>query len=238
MAGNRGHIAITGAAGAIGQEVTKQALAEGYHVLATDLSERGLQDLATTCQSDRLSVHVSALEDRDACVSYFESGPGPVSALVHLAGIYEKDGKDSASWNRSIDVNLTMAHRVVDAFLKARDTDRKGRVVLFGSIAGEIGSLDHIAYSAAKAGLKGLMHGLARQYAPDVTANVIAPGMIESPMGSEAIRERGDKMLAAIPARRFAQSAEMAPLALFLCSDAADYITGQTLQINGGAYMT
>ena len=166
-----------------------------------------------------------------------EAAGAPVYALVHLAGLFERDDldpDDHGVWNRAIAANLTNAYDMAVAFSKRFDRREPARIVLTSSIAYRRGTADRVPYAAAKGGVVGLVRALSRKLAPDVLVNAIAPGVIETKMSTPIIAERGEDYRDEIPLRRFGKPSEVASVIRFLCSPDASYITGQTITIDGG----
>jgi NAD(P)-dependent dehydrogenase (short-subunit alcohol dehydrogenase family) len=234
-------IVITGGAGGIGVETARAFLEQGAHVVIVDRDEERLARAVAVLGKARLAPYRSDLETPAVCAAAIESAGAPVYALVHLAGLFEKDamdGDDHAVWDRAIGVNLTSAYDMAVAFSTrfARPvSDRDAaRIVLTSSVAYRRGSAGYPPYAAAKAGIVGLTRSLARRLAPDVLVNAVAPGVIETRMAEPTIAERGDAYRAEIPLRRFGQPAEVASVIRFLCSPDASYVTGQTITIDGG----
>jgi NAD(P)-dependent dehydrogenase (short-subunit alcohol dehydrogenase family) len=234
-------IVITGGAGGIGVETARAFMDQGGHVVMVDVDEQRLRQAEALLGKVRLALHVSALDTPAACAAAIEAAGAPVYALVHLAGLFEKDAMDPddrAVWDRAIGINLTSAYDMAVAFstrFARSGSDREtARVVLTSSVAYRRGSAGYPPYAAAKAGIVGLTRSLSRRLAPDVLVNAIAPGVIDTRMAEPTIAERGDAYRQEIPLKRFGQPAEVASVIRFLCSPDASYITGQTITIDGG----
>jgi NAD(P)-dependent dehydrogenase (short-subunit alcohol dehydrogenase family) len=236
------HAILTGGAGAIGTETARLMLEAGATVSVIDSDPDGLDRLARTLSPlGRIDCICASLDSADHIESAFSRVFARPASLIHLVGLFQPDGLeqlDRESWNRTIRVNLTSAVEVAQCFLRHRQPEQIGRIVLFDSIASARGSSGHLAYSAAKGGIGGLMRALARDLAPSVLVNSVSPGLVDSPMGRHVIDSRGAELLAAIPLRRFAQPAEIAPMAAFLAGPQNTYVTGQTIHVDGGAHMT
>jgi 3-oxoacyl-[acyl-carrier protein] reductase len=166
-----------------------------------------------------------------------EAAGAPVYALVHLAGLFERDALDADDhgvWNRAIAANLTNAYDMAVAFSTRFDRREPARIVLTSSLAYRRGSAERVPYAAAKGGIVGLTRALSRKLAPDVLVNAIAPGVIETKMTDQIIAERGDAYRQEIPLQRYGKPSEIASVIRFLCSPDSSYITGQTINIDGG----
>lgn len=230
-------IVVTGGAGGIGTETVRTFMDQGGHVIMADVDEAALSRAQAALGRVRLGTIASALETPAECARVIDAAGAPVYALVHLAGLFERDEldpDDHGVWNRAIAANLTNAYDMAVAFSKRFDRREPARIVLTSSVAYRRGSPDRVPYAAAKAGIVGLTRALSRKLAPDVLVNAIAPGVIETKMAGPIIAERGEAYRTEIPLQRFGRPAEIASVIRFLCSPDASYITGQTITIDGG----
>lgn len=234
---------VTGASGGIGGAVARVFDAAGAAVAVSGTRRDRLDALAGE-MSERTAVLVCDLADADAAAGLAgaaESALGALDIVVNNAGL-TRDGlalrmKDE-DWRRVIDVNLTAAFRVSRAALRGMMRRRWGRIVNVASVVGVAGNAGQSNYAASKAGLIGMSKSLAAEVASrGITVNCLAPGMIDTAMTralSEPVRER---LLDAIPAGRLGSVGDVAAGALFLASEEAAYVTGQTLHVNGGMAM-
>jgi 3-oxoacyl-[acyl-carrier protein] reductase len=230
-------VVITGGAGGIGVETARAFMAQGAHVLLVDVDEERLAAADKLLGRSRCGVFRSALDTPAACAEACAAMHNPVHAVVHLAGLFEKDAMeadDHAVWDRAIAVNLTSAYDMAIAFAAQRDKSQPGHIVLTSSVAYRRGSAGYPPYAAAKAGIVGLTRSLSRRLAPDVLVNAVAPGLIDTRMAAVTIAERGEAYQREIPLQRYGQPSEVASVIRFLCSSDASYITGQTITIDGG----
>ena len=230
-------IVVTGGAGGIGIETVRGFMEQGGHVIMADIDEAALERAQATLGRVRLATIASPLDTPAECARVIEAAGAPVYALVHLAGVFERDGldpEDHGVWNRAIAANLTNAYDMAVAFSTRFDRREPARIVFASSIAYRRGSADRVPYAAAKGGIVGLTRALSRKLAPDVLVNAVAPGVIETKMADPIIAERGDAYRREIPLKRFGKPSEIASVIRFLCSPDASYITGQTITVDGG----
>ena len=239
FAGQR--IAITGGAGGIGRATARLFLESGAHVLLIDRDAAGLEAAERALGTARIAAWRSDLADPAQCATALDQAGGKVSALIHLAGLFEADPlrpEEHGVWDRAIAANLTSAYDMAVAFIPraAEATGPRGpaRIVFAASLAFRRGSPDRAAYAAAKGGLVGLTRSLARKLAPAVLVNAVAPGIIDTAMAAGLIAERGVRGADDIPLRRWGAPEEVAGVIRFLCFEDASYITGQTITVDGG----
>jgi NAD(P)-dependent dehydrogenase (short-subunit alcohol dehydrogenase family) len=227
---------VTGAAGAIGRALI-EVLADGpYRLALIDVPGARLAEAAAIARV-ATAVHESLLDSPAACARAVAACGDEIYGLVHLAGVYEPDADLARSedvWQRAIEHNLANAYRMAGALEARLDASAPGRMIFMSSAAFTRGSMSHVAYSAAKGGLVGLVRALSRRYGPRVLVNALAPGVIDSPMPRHLIAARGPQLLAEIPLGRFGQPREVASVIRFLLADEASYITGQVINVDGG----
>jgi 3-oxoacyl-[acyl-carrier protein] reductase len=166
---------------------------------------------------------------------------GPVEVLVTAAGVV-RDGllmrMPDADWDQVIDTNLRGSWAAARAVIPAMVKARYGRMLFVSSVTGMLGSAGQINYAASKSGLIGLARSIAREYAPrGVTANVLAPGLVDTAMTAALTDAQRDAIIAQTPLRRMASVEEVADVAAFLVSDAASYVTGAVVPVDGGLGM-
>ena len=209
-------------------------------------STEQLEELAAEIRSAGRETFVAAIDLANSdsikqAVTQVSKDFGRIDILVNNAGI-TKDGlavrmkKDD--WDAVISTNLTGAFLMCQQVLQGMMRERWGRIVNISSVVGEMGNPGQANYVASKAGLIGLTKSLAQEMGSrNITVNAIAPGFVETAMTEGLSQELKDKMLANIPLRRIGRPEDVAAAAVFLASDAASYITGHVLDVNGGLYM-
>lgn len=229
-------IAITGAAGGIGHACASILDALGAKLVLIDRNQEALRTVVDGLQEKAHSQVCSNLDSIAECRRALASD-GPLYGLIHMAGIYEGDGLGEeyrVVWDRTLAVNLDMVFDLVSAAAPLMTGKEPGRLVMTTSVAYRRGSWDHLAYSASKGGVAGIVRALSRKLAPRILVNGIAPGIINTGMPAEIIASRGDALRNEIPLKRWGAADEVASVAAFLCSRASSYITGQIINVDGG----
>ncbi|WP_299806925.1 3-oxoacyl-ACP reductase FabG [uncultured Shewanella sp.] len=234
---------VTGASRGIGRAVAETLVSAGAVVIGTATSERGAEAIQAYL-GDKGHGLVLNVTDADSVKSLFETikeNAGDVDILVNNAGITRDNllmrMKDD-EWQDIVDTNLTSIFRTSKAVMRPMMKKRHGRIINIGSVVGTMGNAGQTNYSAAKAGLIGFTKSLAREVASrQITVNAIAPGFIQTDMTDELTDEQQQAIMSQVPMERLGQAQEIANAVLFLASDSAAYITGETLHVNGGMYM-
>jgi len=234
---------VTGATGGIGGAIAKALHAQGAHVVLSGTRQEALDALAAELGS-RVSTVACNLGDAaqvDGLVAAAEAVAAPLDILIANAGI-TRDGlllrmKDE-DWETVIKVNLEAYFRLSRAALKGMMKRRQGRIIGITSVVGVTGNPGQTNYAASKAGMIGFSKALAQEVASrNVTVNCVAPGFISSPMTDDLNEQQKASILATIPAGRLGEGADVAAACVYLASKAGDYVTGQTLHVNGGMAM-
>ena len=234
---------VTGASGGIGAAVAKALHAQGANVAISGTRKEKLDALAKEL-GDRVHVLPCDLRDRAAVVKLAEEAEktvGQVDILVNNAGITHDNlfmrMKDE-EWDDVIAVNLTSVFVLTRGVLRGMMRRRAGRIVNIASISGVLGNPGQGNYAASKAGLVGMTKSLAREVSSrGITANCIAPGFISTPMTDALTPKQSEAIAAAIPAAKFGKPEDIAAVVVFLASQEAGYITGETVHVNGGMVM-
>jgi 3-oxoacyl-[acyl-carrier protein] reductase len=234
---------VTGASGGIGREIAKALAKAGATVALSGTRVDALEAVAAEIGGDSkiLPCNLSDLAAVDKLVPDAEAALGGLDILVNNAGI-TKDNlfmrmKDE-EWDQVLTVNLTSAFHLSRAALRGMMKQRFGRIINISSVVGVVGNPGQGNYAASKAGIIGMGKALAAEVASrGITVNAIAPGFIASAMTDELNEKQREAILATIPAHRLGTAEEVAGCAVFLASDAAAYLTGHTLNVNGGMVM-
>lgn len=235
---------ITGASGGIGAAVAKALHGAGATIAVSGTRAAVLEDLKAALGGVRVHVvtcNLSSPEDVEKLVPAAEAAMGGLDILVNNAGI-TRDGlamrmKDE-DWQAVLDVNLTSSFRLARAAMKLMMKKRWGRIVSITSVVGVTGNPGQANYVASKAGLIGMSKSLAQELASrNVTVNCVAPGFIATAMTEALNDKQKEAILGKIPAGRMGASDDIAAAVLYLASEEAGYVTGQTLHVNGGMAM-
>ncbi|MDO8422045.1 MAG: 3-oxoacyl-[acyl-carrier-protein] reductase [Parvibaculum sp.] len=234
---------VTGASGGIGSDIARALHAQGASVALSGTRKEALDALAAEL-GERTFVLPCNLSDSaavDALPKQAEEAMGQLDILINNAGLTRDNlfmrMKDE-EWDEVIRVNLTAAFRLSRASLRGMMKRRHGRIIGITSVVGVTGNPGQGNYAASKAGMIGMMKSLAQEVASrNITCNCIAPGMITSAMTDALNEDQRSRILVTIPAGRLGEANEIAAAAVYLSSNEAAYVTGQTLHVNGGMAM-
>jgi 3-oxoacyl-[acyl-carrier protein] reductase len=235
---------VTGASRGIGAAIADKLAAEGARVFGTATTESGASAIDER-KVDGLSGLVLNVNDADHVSSVLAEISSQASAptiLVNNAGVTRDQllmRMSEEDWDTVIDTNLRSVFRLSKACLRGMMKARQGRIISISSVVGSMGNAGQSNYAAAKAGMMGFTRSLAREVGSrGITVNVVAPGFIDTDMTRELNEAQREAMLKDIPLNRLGEAVEIAEAVCFLASPQAAYITGQTLHVNGGMYVT
>lgn len=239
-------VLVTGASRGIGSAILERFAQAGATVIGTATSESGASAIAGRIseqgwQGDGMVMNVADAESVTSGIKEISNDFGVPTVLVNNAGV-TRDGLamrlKPEDWDEVINTNLSAVYRTSQAVLKGMMKARKGRIINLSSVVARMGNAGQMNYAASKAGIEGMTRSLAREVASrGITVNAIAPGFIETDMTRELDESQRDAMLSAIPAGRLGDAREVAEVALFLASEGAAYVNGETIHVNGGMYM-
>jgi 3-oxoacyl-[acyl-carrier protein] reductase len=237
---------VTGASRGIGQAIADMLGASGYIVIGTATSSEGANAISTRFDKNAVAGQGMVLDvnDSDSVASLLKAVIekfGAPAILVNNAGI-TKDNillrMKEEEWIDVINTNLNAVFRLSKGCVRAMTKARWGRIVNISSVVGSMGNGGQSNYSATKAGVEGFSRALAKELGSrSITVNTVAPGFIDTDMTKGLPESNKDALLAQIPLARLGEPKEVASVVKFLVSDAAEYITGETIHVNGGMYM-
>jgi 3-oxoacyl-[acyl-carrier protein] reductase len=237
---------VTGASRGIGKSIAMRLARDGRHVVLMSRSEGPLNEVKAAIEAAGGSASVVAVDIADAntfaaAINGVAEKHGRLDILVNNAGI-TKDGlalrMSDDDWNAVINTNLTSAFVAIRAAARAMMKNRFGRIVNISSTSGVVGNAGQANYAAAKAGLMGLTKTIARELgSKGVTANVIAPGFIETDMTHNLPQEVKDQVTGAMAVKRLGSGDDIAAAVAYVTSDEAGFLTGQTICVDGGLTM-
>ena len=238
---------VTGASRGIGAAIAQSLGEAGAIVIGTATTAGGAENINASLKAANIKGLGIALDVNDsaqieAVLKEISEKFGDVSILVNNAGI-TKDTllmrMDEADWDAVISTNLSSVYRMSKAVLRPMMKARAGRIISISSVVGHMGNAGQTNYAAAKAGMTGFTKSLASEVGSrNITVNCIAPGFIATDMTAELPEDITKQMLARIPAGRLGNVTEIAATVAFLASPSAAYITGETIHVNGGMYMS
>jgi len=237
---------VSGASRGIGKAIADMLGAQGATVVGTATTESGanaisqrFDEAGSEGQGMRLDVGDEA--SVDAVVKEISEKYGAITILVNNAGITRDNllmRMKADDWDAVLNTNLTSVYRLSKACLRAMMKAKTGRIINIASVVGASGNAGQTNYAAAKAGMFGFTKSLAQEVGSrGITVNAVAPGFIDTDMTRELPDAQRDLLLGNIPLGRLGRPEEIASVVTFLASDAAAYITGETLHVNGGMYM-
>ncbi|RPH04168.1 MAG: 3-oxoacyl-[acyl-carrier-protein] reductase [Alphaproteobacteria bacterium TMED93] len=238
------NVLVTGGSGGIGSEIVKSIHSLGANILISGSNEQKLENFSNQFNPPLLNYSADLSKKNDIeklAERTLEKFDNKLDILINNAGI-TKDNltlrmKDS-EWNDVINLNLNSTFYLTKFFLKYMIKNRYGRIINISSVVGSSGNLGQANYAASKSGIEGMSRSMALEVASrNITINCVAPGFIETEMTKNILSKNEETLIKNIPMGRIGLPDEVASLVSFLASDAAGYITGQTIHINGGLYI-
>ena len=233
---------ITGISRGIGLEIAKSFVNDDYFVIGTSRSSFRINEELNSENCIHLLMDVTDRKQISSCFDELKRINKIPNVLINNAGITKDQlflRMKEDDWDDVINSNLTSVFNITKLFIKSMVKDRYGKIINISSVAGLMGNPGQVNYSASKAGLGGFTRALAKEVAArNITVNCIAPGFIETDMTNHFQDDELENILNQIPANKMGNPQQIADLALFLASSKGDYITGQTISVDGGLYMS
>ncbi len=241
----KGEIAlVTGASRGIGRAIAEELAAQGATVIGTATSDSGaaaIADYLAPFGGKGMMLNVTDAESVKTVIKSIDTEVGAISILVNNAGITRDNLlmlMKEDQWDDIMQTNLTSVFRLSKAVIRSMMKARKGRIINIASVVGLTGNAGQTNYAAAKAGIMGFSKSLAREIGSrHITVNTVAPGFIDTDMTRALPDEQRETLIKQIPLGRLGAAADIAHAVAFLASPQAAYITGETINVNGGMYM-
>ncbi|MEQ8861386.1 MAG: 3-oxoacyl-ACP reductase FabG [Pseudomonadales bacterium] len=234
---------VTGASRGIGAAIAQRLVQDGFFVVGTATSQAGVDTIAAALgeRGQGLEMRVEDEASVQAAYQALEAGCGMPLVVVNNAGVTRDNlllRMKVEEWDAVVHTNLGALYRVIKPALRAMMKARWGRIVNLSSVVARMGNPGQSNYVASKAGIEGFTRSLAQEVASRaITVNAVAPGFIGTDMTAELTGDQVQSMLERVPLGRMGSPADVAHAVAFLVSDQAGYVTGETLQVNGGLYM-
>ena len=243
----KGEVAlVTGATRGIGKSIADEFAKAGAMVIGTATTKEGAENISNRLSSTDLDGHgivldVASTEQISETIKTLKQSDLMPSILVNNAGISLENllmRIKEEEWEKVIAINLSSAFYLSKAVIGSMLKNRHGRIINIGSVQGSTGAPGHSHYSAAKAGLIGLTKSLAQEVGSrNITVNAISPGYVSTDMTKDIDEEMNQSLLEQIPLKRFGKPIDIAKTAIYLASSSGSYITGETINVNGGMNM-
>ena len=237
-------IILTGATGGIGNSILDKLVSGGANVLASGTNDEKLNLIKEKYQNVKVNkFDISAHDEIENFIEKCNEILGnKIDVLINNAGI----ARDNLSirmkdeeWNKVIDINLTSTFLLSKNTIKKMLKNKKGKIINITSVVGHTGNIGQANYAASKAGLIGMSKSLALEYGKkNITVNCVSPGFITSDMTNKISEEHKEMLKSRISLNKFGDPKDVANTIAFLCSDLSDYITGETIHVNGGMYFS
>ena len=240
-------ILVTGATRGIGKSIACSMVCPDSYIVGTATSEQGAESITNYMKELKINgigkvLDVTNGESVNNLISEISDSIGPPTILVNNAGITRDQllmRMNEEDWDDVLETNLKSIYRLSKAGLRGMMKNRWGRIINVGSVVGSMGNSGQSNYSASKSGMQGFSRALAREVGSrNITVNTVSPGFIETDMTSQLPEEGKNIMLEKIPLGRMGSPQEVACVVKFLASSSGDYITGETIHVNGGLYMS
>ena len=247
MTNRKNVILVTGATRGIGKSIACSLVCSDNYIVGTATSEQGAQSITNYMKELKINgigrlLDVTNGESVNNLISEISDSIGPPTILVNNAGITRDQllmRMNEEDWDDVLETNLKSIYRLSKACLRGMMKNRWGRIINVGSVVGSMGNSGQSNYSASKSGMQGFSRALAREVGSrNITVNTVSPGFIETDMTSQLPEEGKKIMLEKIPLGRMGSPQEVACVVKFLASSSGDYITGETIHVNGGLYMS
>ena len=236
-------ILITGATGGIGTYLVKKFLSLDGNVIATGTNEKKLENLKNEFPNiNAIQFDLSNHSEIESFVDNAFSKLNGIDVLVNNAGITNDNlslRMKNEDWQKVIDINLSSTFYLFKSFIKKMLKNKSGKIVNITSIVGHTGNIGQSNYAASKAGMIAMSKSLALEYAKkNIFINCVSPGFIKTNMTDKISEEYKNILISKIPMSRLGSGEDVSNTVAFLCSDMASYITGETIHVNGGMYMS
>lgn len=240
-------VLVSGASRGIGQAIALDLGSNGAYIYGTATSEKGAENISKYMKNNGIEgkglvMNVTDEDSISGVIKTIADDKGAISILVNNAGITRDNllmRMKTDEWEDIMTTNLSSVFRLSKAVLRGMMKARKGRIISIASVVGVSGNAGQTNYSAAKAGVIGFSKSLAQEVGSrGITVNVVAPGFIDTDMTKALPDEQKDALLSKVPLGRLGDAQEIANAVTFLASKSASYITGETIHVNGGMYMT
>ena len=247
MTNRKNVILVTGATRGIGKSIACSLVRSDNYAVGTATSEQGAESITNYMKELKINgigrvLDVSNGESVKNLISEISDSIGTPTILVNNAGITRDQllmRMNEEDWDDVLETNLKSIYRLSKACLRGMMKNRWGRIINVGSVVGSMGNSGQSNYSASKSGMQGFSRALAREVGSrNITVNTVSPGFIETDMTSQLPEEGKNIMLEKIPLGRMGSPQEVACVVKFLASSSGDYITGETIHVNGGLYMS
>ncbi|MFK3666906.1 SDR family NAD(P)-dependent oxidoreductase [Ochrobactrum teleogrylli] len=239
---NNRTLVLSGANGGIGRSIAALFYASGANLVLTDIDKSALDSFAASLGGDEriatIQADAASAEDAEKTIALAGDRFGGIDFLVPSAGIYQAKPfaeMSDVDWHRTISINLDGVFYLCKRALPA--LNEGSSIVTLASLAAYRGAFVNAHYGATKGAMVSMTRALSRELAPKTRVNGVAPGIIETPMIIDLLKTRMDETMLQTPLKRLGKPSEIASVVAFLCSPAASFITGETIQVNGGIYM-